>query len=375
MNYLKRKVFANLKNIGFPNFKRKLIIFESDDWGSNRISSLEDYNQLVQEKILSENTSHYNKYDTIADSNDLELLLEVLSNVKDANNHHAIFTTFVNVANPDFTKIEQSGFQKYYWEDFFETSNRLGIGKQVQNLWERALKSRLFDVAFHGREHLCVPLWLRFLKDEDSLVRKAFKYRFYSVPIQNLPQKINEFRPAFYFSTFEETPFLKESIIQGIGRLEKLVNKKIKVFCPPNGISHKLFDEVSSTAGIESVVSNRFRSEPDGKGNIKKRYYRYGSKNRWQQFYYYRNSMFEPTFSSNAVDICLLQIAAAFRWNKPAIISTHRVNYIGRISPQNRDKGLRELNILLKNIVKIWPDAEFISSNEFSDILHRKTAK
>ena len=56
------------------------------------------------------------------------------------------------------------------------------------------------------------------------------------------------------------------------------------------------------------------------------------------------------------------QISAAFRWGKPAIISTHRVNFVGSISPYNREKGLRELKKLINAILKKWSDVEFMGS-------------
>ena len=50
------------------------------------------------------------------------------------------------------------------------------------------------------------------------------------------------------------------------------------------------------------------------------------------------------------------------RFNKPAVISTHRVNYIGGLNPDNRENGLRNLDSLLNRIVQKWDDIEFISS-------------
>jgi hypothetical protein len=63
------------------------------------------------------------------------------------------------------------------------------------------------------------------------------------------------------------------------------------------------------------------------------------------------------------------QIEAAFRWNRPAIISSHRVNFCGHIDPANRAKGLGDLRVLLKKIVEKWPDVEFMSAGELSDLI------
>ena len=64
----------------------------------------------------------------------------------------------------------------------------------------------------------------------------------------------------------------------------------------------------------------------------------------------------------------LNQVAAAFRWRKPAIISSHRVNFCGHIEEENRRLGLDALGRLLQGIVQRWPDVQFISAD---DLVHR----
>jgi hypothetical protein len=58
------------------------------------------------------------------------------------------------------------------------------------------------------------------------------------------------------------------------------------------------------------------------------------------------------------------EIEVSFKYKKPAIISSHRVNFIGSIQPDNRDKNLKLLSDLLKQIVIKYPDVEFMSSDE-----------
>ena len=62
-------------------------------------------------------------------------------------------------------------------------------------------------------------------------------------------------------------------------------------------------------------------------------------------------------------------MAIAYYWNKPAIISTHRLNYVGYINPSNRDKNLKLLDHLLSSILKKWPDVEFMTSVELGDTI------
>jgi hypothetical protein len=72
------------------------------------------------------------------------------------------------------------------------------------------------------------------------------------------------------------------------------------------------------------------------------------------------------------VNECLGDIASAFRWHKPCVISSHRVNYIGCIDEKNADEGLRKLDELLKEIIKRWPDVEFMTSTELGDIIRKE---
>jgi len=73
---------------------------------------------------------------------------------------------------------------------------------------------------------------------------------------------------------------------------------------------------------------------------------------------------------SDLVQSCLSEIEIAFRWQKPAIISSHRVNYIGSINPDNAKHGLKELNRLLLSITKKWPDIEFMTPTELGRLIN-----
>jgi hypothetical protein len=87
-----------------------------------------------------------------------------------------------------------------------------------------------------------------------------------------------------------------------------------------------------------------------------------------------RNVVFEPTEDRGIdwIDFTLKQIETAFRWNKPAIISSHRVNFCGHIDEKNREKGLKSLEGLLQEIVKKWPDVEFMSADELGNCILKK---
>jgi len=65
----------------------------------------------------------------------------------------------------------------------------------------------------------------------------------------------------------------------------------------------------------------------------------------------------------------LKKIDIAFSWHKPAIICTHRINYMGELDPGNRKVNLRLFKELLQRILKQWPDVEFMTSDKLGDLI------
>ena len=89
--------------------------------------------------------------------------------------------------------------------------------------------------------------------------------------------------------------------------------------------------------------------------------------------YITRNCFFEPSDKSKDwLTSCLADIDNAFKWNKPAVISSHRVNYVGSLNEKNRKIGLEQLRTLLNTVIKKWPEVEFMTSSELGDLIHKK---
>ena len=139
--------------------ERKIVVIESDDWGSVRMPSRSTYKKLSKNnlKLLEDS---YCKYDSIASKTDLENLFEVLLSNKDRKGNHPIITANTIVANPDFDKIKISNFSKYEFETFDKTIKKLSDGEQILKLWEEGITNKIFNPQLHGREHLHVQLWL-----------------------------------------------------------------------------------------------------------------------------------------------------------------------------------------------------------------------
>lgn len=368
---IKEVLKVNLKNaIHGQRVSQKIVIFDSDDWGSNYFSSKKNYDKLIESGVISPKSVAYSRYDSLARAEDLEILFDTLRSVTDCEGKHPIFSTFFAPTNPDFEKIEKDKYQKYHYESFLQTLSRTEEDLAVLHLWKNGINEKLISVAYHAREHLCIPIWMEHLQNNHKKVRDAFAFRFCSVDINSLPKGVKAFRPTLYFQNSTQMKANGEALVDGINVLKSLFGASFSVFAPPNGVSHPYYDALLKENGI-MTIHNSHRFEPNGKGGGTTRV-RSMNSNKLNQVFYDRNCRFEPTSIQNDLSKCLLQIQGAFNWNKPAIISTHRVNYIGSISKRNRDTGISQLKLLLNAIVKKWPDVVFASSEDYSKMLHNR---
>ena len=138
---------------------------------------------------------------------------------------------------------------------------------------------------------------------------------------------------------------------------------------PPTSKIHKSLFPILKENGIKFIDTSLIHKQHQGEGKYKTTLNYTGKANKLNQYYFVRNVVFEPTSNSSSVNMALDQIESSFRWNRPAIISSHRVNFCGHIDPKNRETGINALKELLKKIVRKWPDAEFMSSVELGELI------
>jgi hypothetical protein len=170
---------------------------------------------------------------------------------------------------------------------------------------------------------------------------------------------------AFEENSADALAFYVNSIHDGVNLFQNFFQDGPKIFTPPNGQFPIGLEPILRQNGIEAIVRPRFARLSPGKGNRLVLFD--GSLNRRGLINHIRNCQFEPTLFNTidkSVAKCLNQIDSAFKFRKPAVISSHRVNFSTGVSQLNGEFGLRSLRKLLQAIVKKWPDVRFISSRE-----------
>jgi hypothetical protein len=345
--------------------KEKIVIIESDDWGAIRTPSLDALNEF-QKKGLDLGNSIY-KADALESKDDLELLFDVLSKYKGGDGLPAKMTANAIMANPDFDKIRNSNFTEFHYERFTETFRKYPKHANNLEIWKQGQKQGVFQPQLHGREHLNYKRWLKVLQSNNEAAHFCFNLGATYSGNQDY-----SFMEAYDWDTPEDIPEQKKVIQDAATIFKETFGYASKSFIAPCYNWDPLIEDVLKDIGVDWIQGLKSQLAPTGVFDcylpIK---HDFGDTNKLGMKYNVRNCILEPTMNPNRdwVNSCMAQISSAFHWNKPAVICSHRINYIGFIDEKNRDRGLRDLDNLLKKIVQKWPEVKFISTDELDRFL------
>lgn len=350
---------------------RKIVVIESDDWGSIRMPDKATYDILLSRGIRVDNCP-YNRYDCLASDDDLSSLFEVLNCYRDLNGNPPVITANCVLANPDFDKIRRTNFEEYHYELFTETLKKYPKHSHSFQLWNEGIDKKMFHPQFHGREHLNVSRWMKALKDNLPETRLAFDLRLFGLSTFISNEVRRSYLAAYDVYDKSDLNQISKITEDGLSIFRALFGYDAKSFIAPNYIWPSQIEKNLSESGIKYIKGEITQHSPVLNSlKIKRIRHFTGQMNLYNQIYLVRNSWFEPSLyvHRDSVNLCLSQIENAFRWNKPAIISMHRVNFIGTIEQSNREKNLLLLRTLLSKIQKNWKNVEFITADKLGDLI------
>lgn len=362
----------HLGNIPGWRTNRKIVVIESDDWGSIRMPSKEVYQQFLNNGIRVDKDP-FCRYDCLATKKDLEELFEVLTSVKDRNGRHPVLTANTVVANPDFEKIKSSNFTKYFYEPFTETLKKSITHDGAFELWRQGMQAGLFHPQFHGREHLNIKKWLRDLQSDVGVTRLSFDMGTYGLTAAVDNHIKDNYMGAFNSGLTDDIQKFKSILKEGLDLFEKIFgfrsesfiattytwSPKIETFLKDDGVKY-----------LQGMIHQRIPLDDDTKFRYKKNNFQ-GTKSKEGLIYLIRNCFFEPSQNPEFdwINDCLKRIKIAFLYHKPVTISMHRLNIIGGIDEDNRYINTILFKKLLLKIVRQYPDVEFMSSDELGRII------
>lgn len=364
---------SHLFNLPGWHTSRKIVLLDSDDWGSIRIPSKYVYDYLFRKGYDLDQFPY--SVDCLESNKDLICLIEVLSKYKDSTGNNPVFTLNNIMANPDFQRIRDSQFAVYYYELFPKTYNHYPDHNRSFMLLREGIEAGVFKPQLHGREHLNCKRWIQALENDNSETKELFKHFMVGLPLSISKEKRRDFQRAFDYDTIDDQNASCEIITDACNIFSNIWGFDSMSFVAPNYFWDDYIEKCLNDNSVKFIKGQRAQFLTDFKGNYEARYHFTGQNNKLDQVYLVRNCYFEPTFNPKLdwTDKCLNEVANSFLWHKPAIISTHRVNYVGGIKPENRDRGLHELSKLLSTIIKKWPDVEFMSTDKLGNLITKTT--
>ncbi|MBF0233964.1 MAG: polysaccharide (de)acetylase [Desulfamplus sp.] len=349
----------------------KIVVIESDDWGSIRTSSPYAFNYLLKKGYQLEKSCY--SYDSLETNEDIEELYKVLFSVRDCRNRPACFTANIVLANPDFTKIESNGFDYYEYSPIDKTLQQFQNRNRVIELWLQGFANKCFIPQFHAREHVAWWNWLKALKGLSTEALETFKLGMCGVPLAVSKENQSFFTPIYINKDKLKSNGvdLQKVIKEGLQLFQDILGYKSLSTVAPNVSWTDDTEKLWALSGIR-FIQGGFIQESDDIAGFSKRLHYTGESNIYNSIYLTRNCSFEPSKTKNVTWVnCIRAIDLLFKLSQPAIICSHRVNYIGSINPKNRDRSLDQLKNLLMMIVKKWPDVIFLSSPELGMLIEK----
>jgi alpha-amylase/alpha-mannosidase (GH57 family) len=204
------------------------------------------------------------------------------------------------------------------------------------------------------------------LQDINSFARKFFEHEFFflGVNLLNSPKRGRGIGAAFDIWNEDDLENSKVIAKSSLDIFKEIYGYRTKMFTPPAMFYNPKIEPVLKKEGVELLDVGRYFKIPRLYGKDLPQFNYLGKKRKSGLKVLVRNCMYETNISEieNGVNRAMYDIEQAFKLKQPAIISNHRASFVGGITKTNRDNGLLSLDLLFKEILKKWPDAEFITS-------------
>jgi len=364
--------FLSLAQTAFASrpVNKKIVVFESDDWGS--IRTPRGASEAFRKLNIDLKKDPYHRYDILESPIDLEHTTELLKSLERATSRKVKITLNYVMCNPDFERIRASDYQIYYPEDFTTTYYKYWGQNNAINVVKESMKEGYFTPQFHGREHVHVPVWLELLRTGDKVIRKAFDLGFWGIShaLYNIPSR--KLQATFDARHQDDLKFMADALEDGLNKFENCFGFRSVSMIPNNYIWPEKLDSSLLNAGTKYMQGMKMHAHNWSERTEKRRYSirASGKANRAGLIQLVRNTAFEPSFykdKNKVLKTCLNEIGTAFLLKQPAVVSMHRINFVGGLSEKNRLENLALFKQLVESITKRWPDVEFWDSIQLGD--------
>lgn len=343
---------------------KKIIIFESDDWGKLGMRDLEAFERLKAKGYSQLGQSDWDYY-SLEIPEDLEALYTVLSRHRDAFGLPPIFTCNFIVANPDYEKIIETGFWEFHLLDLSQGFPNLWKNReQLIDKYRKGVALGLVYPGYHGLCHFLYERWLRALQNREPDLLDCIEEQVSYIPSLRSDAFSYEYLANINPISFLSLDAQEERIKKGVEAFERIFGFPPVVTIAPRYTWNWDTEKVWHKYGIKYIGAGSSQV-----GMVPSPGHRLGERNQWGMIYLIRNVAFEAR-REDACQDAFTEIDFLFRTQQPAILETHSINFLSSIK-NFRKKSLEKLDQLLYLIERKYPEVVYLSSQQFGDILEK----
>jgi len=318
-----------------PVLRRPVLIIESDDWGAGPLTQTEA----------------------------LQKLSALLLKFSDKEGRHPVMTLGLVLATADSQAIKANGVTEY---------QRLGLDDECYAELRQSIADgvgqKVFSVQLHGMEHFW-PAALMQSANSDTAVRQWLIAEGIS-QTEHLPSHLQS--RWLNAAVLPAAPLAAEQIAAAVSEevsaFRGLFGEAGIIVVPPTFVWNQQVEQAWAKNGVDVLVTPGQRYEGrDAEGRVTPAVARIfnGQRSEDGLIYIVRNDYFEPAQghrSEKVIDAMKNKTAAG----RPTLLETHRFNFIG--TGQKTTQAMRELEQMLAQVSRDFPETAFISTAELAHI-------
>jgi len=342
----------------------KAVVLESDDWGLCAWSPDDQaFRVLADTPVFRSNVGARYGGSTLERAEDVREMVATLLEFRGGDGFPPVLQANTVVAAPDYVGLTPPGFEADPMPlvDFPATPSRWAR----PGLWgeiSRAREAGVWWPELHGLHHLPERAWLTALRRGASDARRAHDQQS---PVCQAVEGSGEYAAA------EPIELRRRNLGLAVEKFTAVFGRPPGSFCPPDYQWDSALDEDAVRLGLSTFQGRSERADAP-LPLLSRTIGRY----RWPDLSGKRFSLppriaFEPSAGPReaarvGVEAVRRSVRAAWNLGQPAIVSTHRVNYV-HLDAKRQANGLARLRDLLAVLVE--DGAVFVTDAEVHGLL------